>query len=186
MASLLTIIKFIINYLWAVAKPTLILVTTSWLLYCVNFNEDFRGFLSANIFAINTIFIYFLFVKDKYLEQNRFYLLFNIPSSSVFLSKLILLGIVFIIHFSIYLVVAVGINLNLFLTLISIIFLAILSKLIFFNVSNKFSRIVYFILVSMVFITGFFISNNTTLLIMLFFLLFNLFLTIRNFISPIN
>jgi hypothetical protein len=38
----------------------------------------------------------------------------------------------------------------------------------------------------MVFITGFFISNNTTLLIMLFFLLFNLFLTIRNFISPIN
>ena len=137
MASFSTTIIFIIHYLWAVAKQTLILITTSWILYLVNINEDLRGFLSANLFAINVIFIYFLFIKDKYLEISGFYLLYNISTSRVFLSKLLLLGIVFIVHFSIYFIVILRISFHLYLTLIGILFLAILCKLILFNIRGS-------------------------------------------------
>lgn len=183
MASILTIIRFTIYYLWAVSKQTMGLITISWILYLVDFNEDFRGFLSANLFAINSILIYFLFMKDKYLELNGFYMLNNISTIRVFLSKLVLLGTVFILHLSLYLFITLNINLHLYITLISIVFLAVLSKLIFFNVSGKMCRIGYFVLLTILFLIGYRNSNITTSLIMLCFLIFYLFLTIRDLLK---
>jgi len=187
MASFLTTIKFIIFYLWVVAKQTLVLITTSWVLYLVDMNEDFRGFFSANLFAINAILIYLLYMKDKHLEVNGFYLLYNIYPTRVFLAKLTLLGIAFIVHFSLYLVVTIKINFHLFITLISIILIAFLSKLIFFNVSRKWGSIGYFLILAIVFFIGYNISDGVTTLIMFCFLLVCLFLTIRDLIKiPIN
>ena len=183
MASFLTTVRFSICYLWVVAKQTLILITTSWILYLVDFNEDFRGFLSANLFAINTILIYYLFMKDKYLELNGFYLLNNINSTKVFLSKLALLGSIFIAHFSLYLFVTIRIDLQLYITLISIVFLAVLSKLIFFNISGKWSGIGYFVLLAILFLIGYKLSNIITSLILLCFLILCLLLTIRDLVK---
>jgi len=167
MAPFLTTFKLIINFFWAVAKHTLVLIITSWLLYFVEFNENIKSFLSANIFAINIIFIYFLFKKDRYLELNRFYLLFNISRVSVFLSKLALLGIPFFLHFSLFLIVIMQIEFHLYITLVSILILTILSKLIFYNIEEIWSAVVYCFLLTILFLVGYIISDVLTTLLML-------------------
>ena len=166
MASFLTTLKFLTTYLWVVAKYTLILISTSWILYLIKFTGGLYYFISTNLFAVNFVLIYFLFKRDKYLELNKFYLFFNITDISIFISKSILLGIPFMIHFSLFLIVTIGITIHLYITLLSIVILILINRLIFFNIRCKWFSGIYLIILMGLFLLSYFISGVSTMIIL--------------------
>ncbi len=142
-------------------------------------NEEFKNILFANLFAINVIFIYYLFKNDKYLELNKFYLLYNISKMKIYLSKLIILGIPLTLHFSLLFIVVLNVNFHLYITILSIIILFFLTKLIFLYVDNKLNEIIYFIIISALMFLSYIFSGVYTSLIIFFFLFCCFFINIK-------
>lgn len=159
MASFLTTLKFALRFYWVTTKYALVLIVSSWILYFINVNEEFINFLVINLFVLNIILIYSLFSKDKVLRLNKFYSLFNISETKIFLSKSIIFGLPLIIHFSIILLFKFKVDFQLFITLISIIILVFLTKLMFIDVHLKLVSLFHFTLLSVLFFLTYFLSG---------------------------
>ena len=166
MASLLNTLKFIMTYFRVVSKYTLFLISTSWIIYLTDIKGDLYYFLSANVFFVNIVLIYFLTKGDKYLEKNRFYLLFNISDVNRFFSKSILFGIPFLMHFSLFLLVVIGIDYLLYLTLFSILIVIFSGRLILFNNVSKLISGIYIPAFTGLLLSAYFVSGVLTMIIL--------------------
>ena len=89
---------------------------------------------------VNVLMMYSVYKRDNYLIKNKFYKFYDISRPLLFISKLTSLGVLFILHYVLYLLKAMMINVIAFVSLSQFIIILIIVKLFFdLNYQKRYS-----------------------------------------------